>query len=371
MPKHDLALTVGEQAAEASVLVFDTIAELDGLAAAEISAAAVEATRRGLDGKYVLVVDRTTKAAALAGMTSQAARKRVVAAIAGVAGLAGRAGQQVRLQDVFSMPPKDAIAFFESKGYKISWDWQDVWRHAHSQAFTVAKVTRLDVLTDIHRALKDDLKNGGSFPAFLDKLQPTLQAKGWWGKREQVNRVTGEIRTVTMGSPWRLETIYETNMQSAYMAGRYAGMMAATQYAPWWEYSAVMDSRTRPTHAALNGRVFRFDDPFWQSWYPPNGFRCRCRVIPRTDIEHKRGDFQTSVGAGRMEATTVTVRKPEGKIAKVQVTGYKDGISGKLLTPDIGFDYNPGAASARLQQLYNDKLQSAPAELHAAAKKHD
>lgn len=275
------------------------------------------------------------------------------------------------LQEAFKMAPKDAIAFFERKGFKISWDWQDVWRHAHSAAFTVAKVTRLDVLTDIHRALSDDLKNGGSFPTFLDKLQPLLEAKGWWGKREQVNRSTGEIRTITDGTPWRLETIYETNMQSAYMAGRYAQMMQATQYAPWWEYSAIMDSRTRPAHAALSGRVFRYDDPFWDSWYPPNGFRCRCRVIPRTDIENKRGDFHTSSGTGRMETITRTVKRPEGKIDKVQVTGFKDPISGKLLTPDMGFDYNPGKASGRLQQLYNDKLQSAPADLRAAAKKHE
>lgn len=272
---------------------------------------------------------------------------------------------------VFNMPPKDAIAFFEKKGFVISWDWQEVWRHAHSQSFTVAKVTRLDVLTDIHRAISEDLTHGGSFATFQEKLQPLLEAKGWWGKREQVNRHTGEIRTVTYGTPWRLETIYETNMQSAYMAGRYKGMMAATQYAPWWEYSAVMDNRTRPAHAALNGRVFRYDDPFWDSWYPPNGFRCRCRVIPRTDIEQKRGDFQTSIGAGRMQTVTQSVKRPEGKIDKVQITGYKDTITGKVLTPDMGFDYNPGAASARLQQLYDDKLQAAPAALSAKAKKND
>src|SRR5450830_817588 len=205
------------------------------------------------------------------------------------------------LQAVFGMAPADAIAYFERKGLKVSWDWQEVWRHANAQAFTVAKTTRLDVVSDIYNALSEDLKNGGSFPVFLDKLQPLLTAKGWWGKREQTNRQTGEIRTVTYGTPWRLETIYETNMQSAYMAGRYQGMMAAKQYAPWWEYSAVMDNRTRPEHAAMNGLVFRYDDPIWNTWYPPNGFRCRCRVIPRTDIEKQRGDFQTSNGAGRMQ----------------------------------------------------------------------
>lgn len=272
---------------------------------------------------------------------------------------------------VFRMPPKKAIEFFEAKGMKISWDWQEVWRHANVQSFTVAKVTRLDVLTDIHNALLEDLKNGGHFKTFMARLQPQLEAKGWWGKREQVNRHTGEVRTVTYGTPHRLETIYETNMQSAYMAGRYAGMKAATQYAPWWEYSAVMDARTRPSHAALNGRVFRHDDPFWDAWYPPNGFRCRCRVTPRTIIEQQRGDFVTSDGAGRMEILTQTVKRQDGKIDKVQITGYNDPATGKVLSPDRGFDYNPGAAKARLDKIYSDKVDAAPAALREQARKND
>jgi SPP1 gp7 family putative phage head morphogenesis protein len=275
------------------------------------------------------------------------------------------------LIDVFALPPKDAITFFERKGLKIAWDWQEVWRHANSQAFTVAKVTRLDVLSDIRQALLDDLKNGGSFPTFMDRLQPKLEAKGWWGKREQVNRHTGEIRTVTYGTPHRLETIYETNMQSAYMAGRHSAMKEAARYAPWWEYSAIMDSRTRPQHSALNGRVFRHDDPFWDAWYPPNGFRCRCRVIPRTDVEHERGDFETSSGIGRMETMTREIRKRDDKPASVQVTGFRDRLTGKLMTPDAGFDYNPGKAGDRLQQLYNEKVQAAPPDLRAAARKND
>jgi SPP1 gp7 family putative phage head morphogenesis protein len=275
------------------------------------------------------------------------------------------------IQSIFGMPPKDAIAFFERKGLKVSWDWQEVWRHAHAQSFTVAKATRLDVLSDIYNAIDEDLKNGGTFSAFLDKLQPILMAKGWWGRREQVNRWTGEVRTVTYGTPWRLETIYETNLQSAYMVGRYQGMKAATQYMPWWEYSAVMDSRTRPSHASLNGLVFRHDDPFWQTWYPPNGFRCRCRVIPRTDLAHKRGDFATSKGEGRMETVQRSVKKRDGEIAKVRITGYRDPITGKVLTPDMGFDYNPGAAGDRLQKLYDEKLKSAPAALKQASKKND
>lgn len=272
---------------------------------------------------------------------------------------------------VFNMPPEEAIAYFERKGIRVSWDWQEVWRHANARAFTVAKTTRLDVVTDIYEALRDDLKQGGTFPAFLAKLQPVLEAKGWWGKKQQVNRWTGEVRTVTYGTPWRLETIYETNLQTAYMAGRYETMMAATMYAPWWEYSAVMDNRTRPQHAALNGQVFRYDDPFWQSWYPPNGFRCRCTVIARTDIEKQRGAFQVSSGEGRMEIISQSVKKADGSIAKVQITGYRSPITDKVLAPDMGWDYNPAVANNKLQQIYNEKLQAAPEPIRKKALDND
>jgi SPP1 gp7 family putative phage head morphogenesis protein len=275
------------------------------------------------------------------------------------------------LKAVFDMPPADAIAYFERKGFKISWDWQEVWRHANVQAFTVAKATRLDVLSDIYNALSEDLKNGGTFSAFLTTLQPLLEAKGWWGKVDQTNRYTGEIRTVTYGTPWRLETIYETNLQVAYMAGRYQAMKEGAQYTPWWEYSAVMDNRTRPQHAALNGLVFRYDDPFWLTWYPPNGFRCRCRVIPRTDMAKERGDFAPSSGEGRMEQVTREIKKRDGKTAKVQMTGYKDPITGKVLTPDLGWDYNPAAESDRMQKLFRQKQDEAPGPIRDVSKKND
>ncbi|MDE5831716.1 MAG: minor capsid protein, partial [Desulfovibrio sp.] len=52
-------------------------------------------------------------------------------------------------------------------------------------------------------------------------------------------------------------------------------------------YLAIMDKRTRPSHAVLHEKIYPADHEFWDSNYPPNGFRCRCAV--RTLSERQVG----------------------------------------------------------------------------------
>jgi len=66
--------------ANASALVVNTREELAGLSEAEIGAAAAEAKKRGLDGKYVLTLANTTIQPPLASLTNRAVRERLQAA---------------------------------------------------------------------------------------------------------------------------------------------------------------------------------------------------------------------------------------------------------------------------------------------------
>jgi peptidyl-dipeptidase Dcp len=63
--------------ANASALVVDTRAELAGLTDAEIDAAAAEAKKRGLDGKYAIAIVNTTGQPALGQLTNRAVRERL------------------------------------------------------------------------------------------------------------------------------------------------------------------------------------------------------------------------------------------------------------------------------------------------------
>lgn len=237
------------------------------------------------------------------------------------------------------LPPKDAIAYLESKGYALGFSWQDVWQEAHAKAFTAAGVMKTDVLADLKGGLVDALRSGSTRQDYIKQLRPLLEQKGWWGKEAQVDKTTGEMAGKGL-TPRRLATIFDTNMQSAYMAGRYKAFMSNVSDRPYWMYVAVMDSRTRPAHAALNGRTFRYDDPIWNTSYPPNGFRCRCgvRALDAEDVQSRNIDLSTS--EGRLSEIDIPIgRQPDAPMATVTRFEYAPG---KYFAPDAGWSYNPG-----------------------------
>lgn len=47
---------------------------------------------------------------------------------------------------------------------------------------------------------------------------------------------------------------------------------------PLLKYSTARDARVRPSHRSLDGVVKPVDSPFWDRWFPPNGWHCRCIV---------------------------------------------------------------------------------------------
>ncbi|EDL3564729.1 phage head morphogenesis protein [Salmonella enterica subsp. enterica serovar Newport] len=256
-----------------------------------------------------------------------------------------------------TLEPKEAIAYFRAKGQHIGWNWYETAADVHARSFTVAKAARVDVLTTIQDEVKRALSQGVSKQEFIDTLAPRLKKLGWWGKQVIVDSA-GNAETVQLGSPRRLALIYNVNTRVAYNVGRYAQLMNSTDTHPFWQYVAVMDSRTRPSHAALNGLVFRYDDPFWKTHYPPNGWNCRCRVRALSQARMDALGLKATQGDKYLTTKKVqaAVNKATGEIIDIDmdVTTFADGA--RVMTPDVGWSYNPGSAAFGLDQTLIRKL---------------
>ena len=168
-----------------------------------------------------------------------------------------------------------------------------------------------------------------------------------------------------LGSPYRLKTIYLTNLQSAYMAGRYAEMTAAKDTHPYWQYVAVNDNRTRESHRKLHGRVYAADDPVWDTLYPPLDYRCRCRVRP---LSRAQGEDKV-LPSPQPETITVDIgaNKSTGEQRYAQRTGIRLP-DGTFVAPNAGFNANQGKTFLqRTARTAIQKAQSVPPELAKTA----
>jgi SPP1 gp7 family putative phage head morphogenesis protein len=251
----------------------------------------------------------------------------------------------IDLAYLFGLPPEKAIEYLGEKGLKFSFDWHEMLDDVHGREFTVAKAMRADILQEIKDSLTNALTDGQTYNTWSKQLIPELQRLGWWGRQEILNPETGELRMAQLGSPFRLQTIYQANMQSAYMAGRWNSQWENRVARPNLQYIAVMDSRTRPAHRALHGVIAPIDSPFWLYFYPPNGWRCRCRVRSLTSdqtvsmIKNGEGIW---VQDKKISFRDVEIPHTGGETGRVAVyTG--PGLAGKIeMSPDLGWSNNPG-----------------------------
>lgn len=263
--------------------------------------------------------------------------------------------QAVDLAYAARLPPKEAVSYFRAKGHNVTWNWYEQLTDAHARAFTIAKAVRIDVLNTLRDEVDRAVHDGITRQEFTRTLAPRLQKLGWWGKQIVVD-TEGNAKEIELGSPRRLATIYNVNMRTAYNSGRYAQMMNNVEDYPFWQYVAVMDGRTRPEHAALNGLVFRYDDPFWKTHYPPNGWNCRCRVRALSAERMKALGLKVSYGASFVHTHDVDagIDETTGEIFRTESTTFDNGRV--KMTPDVGWSYNPGSAAFGTDQTLIRKV---------------
>ncbi len=257
--------------------------------------------------------------------------------------------------------PEEARDYIKNKKLVPGFSYEDVWREEHKTAFTVAKCMDLDLLSDIQDSLVKALEDGTPYETWAKNMASTMAKAGWWGEQEMTDPKTGEVKTVQLGSPRRLEVIFNTNMRMAYQAGDWEKGQSskAHQFAM---YTIGPSIKHRREHLLWDGLILDKNDPWWDKHMPPNGWGCKCRVkfLTRAEAERlkKTGIIDETK---RRQGQPLTYKKvktippmdiPAEYFNKRKGETYL-GIKG--ISP--GFEYNPGNKTVRQDNISQTAIE--------------
>lgn len=167
----------------------------------------------------------------------------------------------------------EAVRWFRDRLVLTDEEFQALEAASYDEAFTVAGVANLDLVTEVWEAVDAAVANGETLDDFRDRVSEKL-ADAWGGDE-----------------PYRVETILRTNVQRAYAAGRFEQMThpAVQEARPYWRFSAIYDTRTCPICSPCDGVVLPADHPWWKSHYPILHHACRCHAVTLSASEAEGG----------------------------------------------------------------------------------
>lgn len=191
--------------------------------------------------------------------------------------------------DFFGDTPDEVVDKLKNKMPTLTDDLDKIKGDAYKKAFTISGIAKTSLLADIQESMIKALEKGKGFDEWRSDLFDDLEGKGWANKFETLN----DDEVNVLGDSARLKLIYDTNIRSAYAQASYeSGIASGAKYI---RYVAVLDHRTRQTHADMHGIIKPINDPWWNINYPPNGFNCRCSVMFLKDGDLKARGWEDKV----------------------------------------------------------------------------
>ncbi len=209
----------------------------------------------------------------------------------------------------------------------------------HAKAFTVAGATKAQLLKDLHQSVSDAIEQGQSIGDFRKTFDSVVATHGW---------------SYRGARGWRTRVIYDTNIRSAHMAGKWSKIQQTKARRPYLEYLTAGDTKVRAEHRVWDHLILPVDDPFWKTHTPLNGWGCRCDIRSRSQRE--------------MERLGLTV----SKAPKIEFTERINTRTGEVYGPvpkgiDTGFEYNVGESWLAPEQAFGETIAQLSPRLRSSA----
>jgi SPP1 gp7 family putative phage head morphogenesis protein len=184
------------------------------------------------------------------------------------------------------------------------------------------------------------------FAGSMDRqIKTAIQAGVIEGRtvQELAREVGGLVNT---RSRRQAETLVRTAVNHVGSVARQRTYEANADVIQGEEYTATLDGRTRPEHAALDGKVF----PIGQGPQTPNGYNCRCVRVPKVKDEFKipgiEGERASKDGPVSAQTTYNSWLKRQPKEFQDEVLGperaklFRGGMNIQKFVDDRGVLYD-------------------------------
>jgi SPP1 gp7 family putative phage head morphogenesis protein len=178
-----------------------------------------------------------------------------------------RPGKEINAADD-EIPPikfEEAVKFLEQKMPITKDEWKLLEPKARFRAFTVAKLGSATLIDTVKQQLLGVLEDGQGYAEFWNRIKQTVE--------NDVSKI----------KPGYWETVFRTNTQSAYVAGKLQQFENSGVAA--YQLMVIEDVRTsRICRNLLNknsgyGIILPVKHPFWQKYgFPPYHFNCRSSI---------------------------------------------------------------------------------------------
>lgn len=186
-----------------------------------------------------------------------------------------------------------------------------------------------DIPEELTRTLEENVFHFSGFKTYHELKEASLLLKDEKGGFKSFDKFAQDVK--------RINERYNRN----YLNAEYEFAVSSSQMAVKWkdyekdgdrynlQYRTAADDRVREEHAALHGITLPPSDKFWDKYYPPNGWRCRCTVVQVRKGKYDESDSDDACKAGE-KATTHIGKNGSNKAA---IFRFNPGKQEKIFPP--------------------------------------
>ena len=163
-------------------------------------------------------------------------------------------------EEIENMPYHEAVAYLKKRDVIKKADYNKLSDKMKFRAFTASRINDGKLLERLNAEMIANVNDGKGLKDFLSMTKTDILDKVGMGPNQG----------------WYWETVYRTNVQTAYNAGRMMGFEEDRPLA--LHFVGIEDARQTDICHSMSNVIRPYDDPIWKKYIPPLHFGCRSTV---------------------------------------------------------------------------------------------